>query len=394
MEIARTDKKPTISRENLNKIINRLSSKEIESIIIYGSQLSGGVSKNSDLDLLVVIKRLDEKIIKKLIQGKIDLEKIINLEISLNVHTKDELDPLLKKKNIFMHKNRSEFLIYKYKYHYLCIYGKNPFKFFEDPSPKQIREEAIKLLLSFSYNLKKFILNPALAPHKEKEFIRTLLISLEYIAAFYGYVSRDKYDALRYLKENKLIKGKDIRFIQEVSPKEKLTFREKIKVIKFIDFYRGLLVKDYLTFAQSDIRYLNGKIKLHWDLKYPQAVSMAIVLYNHKILLVKRTKDDYIYPDRWTLPGGYLENKESFEDCIKRELLEETSLTKYKITSLFNNKKIKTKRVAIGCFLINPDDNKIKLAEHSNFNFFNIKEINKLQLTPESKKVLEKYLNQ
>jgi ADP-ribose pyrophosphatase YjhB (NUDIX family) len=293
-----------------------------------------------------------------------------------------------------MHKNRSEFLIYKYKYHYLCIYGKNPFEFFEDPSPKQIRGEAIKLLLSFSYNLKKFILNPELAPHKEKEFIRTSLISLEYIAAFYGYISIDKYDALRYLKENKLIKEKNIKFIQDVSHKEKLTFREKIKVIKFIDFYRELLVKDYLTFAQSDIRYVNEKIELHWNLKYPQAVSMAIVLHNHKILLVKRTHDDYIYPDMWTLPGGYLENKENFESCIKRELLEETNLTKYKIIPLFNGKKIKTKRVAIGCFLINSENNKIKLSEHSNFNFFGIKEINKLQLTPESKKVLNKYLNQ
>lgn len=394
MKIAHARKRPIISEDKIRDIIKKISSESIESVILYGSQLSGNLSKKSDIDLLVVIKKLDEKTIKKLIKNKTELERTLEIPISLNIHTKDELNPLLKKRNIFMHKNRSEFIIYKYKYHYLCIYGKNPFESFNNPTPKQIREEAIKLLLSFSYNLKKFILNPELAQHKEKEFIRTPLIALEYIAAFYGYVSLDKYDAFRFLEKNNLLKKRHSEFINEIIKKEKVSFNEKIKIIGFIDYYRSLLIKKYLTLGQSDIRYVSKKIKFHWDLKYPQAVSMVLVEHKGKILLVKRTSDDYLYPNMWTLPGGYAEKRETFEDCIRRELFEEIGLKDYEIIPLFKNERVITKRVAIGCFLIILKDKKIILSEHSGFNFFETNDLKKLNLTPESKKVLTKYLSQ
>jgi len=392
MKIAHSKKKPVIPKEKVKILIKGLSSKNVESIILYGSQLSGNLSNNSDIDLLVIIKELEGKTIKNLIENKIELERILKVPISLNIHTIDELNPLLKKKNIFMHKNRSEFMIYKYKYHYLCIYGKNPFRLFDDPTPKQIREESIKLLLSFSYNLKKFILNPELAPHKEKEFIRTPIISLEYIAAFYGYISLDKYDAFKFLIKNNFIEKKHIVFIKNIMKKNHLSFKEKIESINFIDYYRKLLVKKYLNFAQSDIRYVNKKIKFHWDLKYPQAVSMAILEYKSKILLLKRTSDDYLYPNLWTLPGGYLKKNETFENCIRREISEETGLNSFDIIGLFKNKKVVTKRVAIGCFLVQLNNQKINLSEHSDYNFFSIKRLKNLNLTPECKKVLTKYL--
>jgi len=392
MKIVQTKKISALSREKINILVKKLYSKDIESIILYGSQLSGNLSKNSDVDLLVTIKKLGGETIKNLIKNKIELERILKIPISLNVHTVDELNPLLKKRNIFMHKNRSEFMIYKYKYHYLCIYGKNPFEFFDDPTPKQIREESIKLLLSFSYNLKKFVLNPELAPHKEKEFIRTPLIVLEYIAAFYGYISLDKYDAFKFLIRENLLEIKHVNFIKRVMREDNLSFKEKINSIDFIDYYRKMLVRKYLNFAQSDIRYINKKIKFSWDLKSPQAVSMAIVEYKSKILMLKRTPNDYLYSNMWTLPGGYLKKNETFEDCIRREVTEEIGLRIFDTINLYENKKVITKRVAIGCFLINLDNDKIILSEHSDYNFFDIKEIKKLNLTPECKKVLTKYL--
>ena len=393
MKVANPTKKPILSKKEINLIVKKLKNKEVKSIILYGSQLSGNISKKSDIDLLVVIRTLNKTIIKKLIENKIELEKIIKIPISLNIHTSDELNPLLKKRNIFIHKNRSEFIIYKYKYHYLCVYGKNPFELFKDPSPKQIREEVIRLLLSFSYNLKKFILNPDLAPHKEKEFIRTPLIALEYIAAFYGYISLDKYDAFQFLIKNKFIANKHIEFIKKIVCKGDFSFEEKVMSINFIDYYRKLLIRMYLTLAQSDIRYVNKNVKPHYNLKYPQAVSMAIVKHKDKILLLKRTSDDYLYPNKWTLPGGYLEKGETFNDCIKREIIEEIGLKSFGVTPLFKNKRIINRRVAIGCFLIDLKSKNIKLSEHSNSNFLDVKKIEKIDLTPECREVLREYFN-
>jgi predicted nucleotidyltransferase len=128
MKIAQTKNISILLREKINVIVKKLCSKNIYSIILYGSQLSGNLPKNSDLDLLVVIKELDVEKIKNLIENKMELERILKIPVSLNVHTLDELNPLLKKRSIFIHKNRSEFMIYKYKYHYLCIYGENPFE--------------------------------------------------------------------------------------------------------------------------------------------------------------------------------------------------------------------------------------------------------------------------
>lgn len=393
MKIAKVLKKPFLSSKDIGLIVKLLGIKNVSSIILYGSQLSGNASKESDIDLLVIITHLDKLTIEGLIGGKRLLEEALGLPVSLNIHTVDEVNPLLKKKNIFMHKNRSEFMIYKYKYHYLCIYGNNPFEAFANPSPKQIREEAIKLLLSFSYNLKKFILNPELAPHKEREFIRTPLISLEYIAAFYGYISLDKYDAFNFLERNKLIENKHKELIKRISKKNLLSDDEKVSVIDFLDFYRKILIDKYLHSGQSDIRYVSGRNCFHWDLKYPQAVSMGIVLQGDKILLLRRTPDDYLYPNLWTLPGGYLKKEESFEDCVLRELFEETGLRRLGVQSLFNNKKIITKRVAIGCFLINSLSGDISISEHSSYKFIRIDEIKNYQLTPECKKVLDKYFS-
>ncbi len=47
-----------------------------------------------------------------------------------------------------------------------------------------------------------------------------------------------------------------------------------------------------------------------------------IAVKDNKILLVKRAHEPY--KDFWALPGGYLDWDETVEDCVKRELREET----------------------------------------------------------------------
>lgn len=47
----------------------------------------------------------------------------------------------------------------------------------------------------------------------------------------------------------------------------------------------------------------------------------ALIIRDGSVLLVHHKKDDRDY---WLLPGGGLETSESIEECIKRELLEET----------------------------------------------------------------------
>jgi 8-oxo-dGTP diphosphatase len=51
----------------------------------------------------------------------------------------------------------------------------------------------------------------------------------------------------------------------------------------------------------------------------------AIILKGNKVLLLKRKV--FLGNETWCFPGGHLEYRESFEDCAKRETLEETGVT-------------------------------------------------------------------
>ena len=64
--------------------------------------------------------------------------------------------------------------------------------------------------------------------------------------------------------------------------------------------------------------------------EYPRALVTvdAIIIDDstmNNILLIERKNDPY--RSMWALPGGFIEMDENLEDSVKREVLEETSLT-------------------------------------------------------------------
>jgi colanic acid biosynthesis protein WcaH len=59
--------------------------------------------------------------------------------------------------------------------------------------------------------------------------------------------------------------------------------------------------------------------------KMPVPTVDAIIVHKGKFLLLKRNNPPV--KDEWWLPGGRIRRNESFEDAVRREVLEETGLT-------------------------------------------------------------------
>jgi 8-oxo-dGTP diphosphatase len=67
--------------------------------------------------------------------------------------------------------------------------------------------------------------------------------------------------------------------------------------------------------------------------KKPVIISAAIIEMEDKILIAKRPKDKKL-ANKWEFPGGKLEQGETIEQCLKREVLEELGI-EVKINSHF-----------------------------------------------------------
>lgn len=83
----------------------------------------------------------------------------------------------------------------------------------------------------------------------------------------------------------------------------------------------------------------------------------AIIIKNGKILLMKRIKPNITY---WVFPGGGLENGETIDDGIKREVYEETGLNAISYEKCFNFQDFKEGKNEL-YFLVKLEDGEPKI---------------------------------
>lgn len=113
------------------------------------------------------------------------------------------------------------------------------------------------------------------------------------------------------------------------------------------------------------------------------------LIHNNKgeILLLKRSKKNSVWINKWQLPGGKLEEGESSIKAIKREIFEETSLSckgiyllsVFRFENIFKGKKEVVSLKVYSCNLSGED--LVLDVDHSSFKFINPKKIKKSDLT-------------
>jgi len=117
--------------------------------------------------------------------------------------------------------------------------------------------------------------------------------------------------------------------------------------------------------------------------KYKEGYSSGVggvVTSNGKVLLVRRVRGEDI--GEWAIPGGFVEQKETIDDAIKREILEETGVkTELRGLIAVRNRIYKNENSAYFIFLLVADSEKItpEKAEVDKVKFFTPDEISSLK---------------
>ncbi|MEM1168601.1 MAG: NUDIX domain-containing protein [Cyanobacteria bacterium P01_H01_bin.35] len=123
--------------------------------------------------------------------------------------------------------------------------------------------------------------------------------------------------------------------------------------------------------------------------------SVIILLNSNKqILLVLRdNKNSILFPNTWNLLGGFLENGESPEECIRREITEEIEIELGNI-NFFQKYNIYDREHYTFWKQVDLDLTEIQLNEGQRLAYFTKDELDKHQLAFQCNNILNDFFSQ
>ncbi len=111
----------------------------------------------------------------------------------------------------------------------------------------------------------------------------------------------------------------------------------------------------------------------------------GVILYDGRVLIVKRSQDDEVGANSWEFAGGKLEFGEELETALKREISEEVGL-EIDVNGLLYATTFKTsehRQIVILTYLCNAHSNKVCLsAEHQDFLWATEQELKDMLVKP------------
>lgn len=112
---------------------------------------------------------------------------------------------------------------------------------------------------------------------------------------------------------------------------------------------------------------------------------------NEVLLLLRDNKIDIPFPNMWDIPGGNVEEGESPEQALRREMLEEMSIHNLGEIKLF--KILTSENITDNIFWkrINLNLREIELNEGQVLGYFDLKKIQETELAFNYNKVLEEF---
>ena len=119
-------------------------------------------------------------------------------------------------------------------------------------------------------------------------------------------------------------------------------------------------------------------------------VTAAILFKNDKLLIAQRKSGDKL-PDEWEFPGGKVENDETPEQCLKREMKEEFGIDvivgEFLGESVYHYDHISIRLLAYRAFW---NTGELKIREHQSIRWVTINQIDQFDFAPADMPFVEK----
>lgn len=123
-----------------------------------------------------------------------------------------------------------------------------------------------------------------------------------------------------------------------------------------------------------------------------KGAGIILLNSNDEVLLILRdNKPGIPYPDMWDIPGGQVENGETPDETIRREMNEELglkNLIEIKLFNIFTSENI-TDYIYWKRIDLNP--NEIDLTEGQRIEYFSIERIKQTKLAFDYNHIIEKF---
>ena len=116
----------------------------------------------------------------------------------------------------------------------------------------------------------------------------------------------------------------------------------------------------------------------------------ALIKKENDFLILQRPHAKKTYPSVWNLPGGKLEENETYIECVIREVREETSLKFVPFMKIFDAIDYDGGEKKVIVFIGHANDSEVILSnEHINFKFLSPQNISEYETMPYIKKLFE-----
>lgn len=114
----------------------------------------------------------------------------------------------------------------------------------------------------------------------------------------------------------------------------------------------------------------------------------ALIKKDNNFLILQRPLTKKIYPSVWNLPGGKLEENETYIECVIREVREETGLKFVPFMKVFDAIDYEGGEKKVIVFIGHTNDSEVVLSdEHINFKFLSPQNISEYETMPYIKKL-------